>query len=321
MRINVFKTIFFIFILILFLNSCSDSRYILDGFFTEEELEKYEVLDLPVMDQKHLYDKAGGFLSESVYSVGSIEDFHNYANQVFEYLNNKNYAYLGTIGKLRTSVGLVPLADSYYYQEANTLADFYQEEDSAYYFVYTNNENIVTNDYDEEFLSDEHILVIEYGSSKINNYDEKGSNFNYDYHVSFFLFSAITICPDIVMENFKYEFTQQYYVTDLEYLEGNTEEITSIINAKLLEDSAPFEIGIKEFLKLKTYITNNYFVAIRFNTQEDAKKYYEFYLKHEEDESYWIAIKNDIVIITDDSWCEASLSISTDYADLEFIHK
>ena len=43
MRIKVFKTILFIFILILFLNSCSDSRYILDGFFTEEELEKYKV--------------------------------------------------------------------------------------------------------------------------------------------------------------------------------------------------------------------------------------------------------------------------------------
>lgn len=314
------KKVIFLAILLFLLNmnSCSSSKYTLNKFFDNDFLTGHQVLDLPVMPNEYLHSKASGFVGEVVYAQGTEDEYNAYVEEVYKYLLSSNYYYLGTIGKVRQHIGLVPIEDSYYYREVYELVDFYNENEDAYYFVYAKKDDISTNDQEEQFIADIQVMVIEWGDYIINDYDNEGSIFEASYALRFFTHPSIAVCDDIVMEDFKHMFTQQYYVTEEEYLGSNTEEINKIFNRQLKEAGTEFVVDITEYLKLKTYLTNNYFEAIRFKTTKQAKEYYEFYLSTRSEGSDWrIALDKNVVILTDDYWVTSRVALDK-YANLEF---
>lgn len=71
--------------------------------------------------------------------------------------------------------------------------------------------------------------------------------------------------------------------------------------------------------RLIQYLTNNYFEAIIFAFPQQVKEYYEFYLATRSEDSTWVITKNkDVVILTDDIWVIAYLSLCNEYDNLEF---
>lgn len=307
-----------ILLLLLHISSCSSSRYTLNKFFDNDYLTERQVSDLPVMPKDYLHKKASGFVGEVVYAQGTKVEYNTYVEEVYKYLLSSNYYYLGTIGKLRQHIGLVPVDDSYYYREVYELVDFYHENKEAYYFVYASQNNISMNEYEEQFIVDVQVMVIEWCDYHINDYDDNGSFFEASYALRFFSYPAIVICDDIVVEDFKYMFTQQYYVTEKEYLGNNTEEINEIFNMELKKAGTELVVDITEYLKLKTYLTNNYLEVIKFKTFKQAKDYYKFYLSTRSKDSDWrVALDKNVVILTDDDWVRTRMTLDK-YANLEF---
>ena len=95
-------------------------------WFSEEKLQKCLVSDLPKLNS----DKYVRYNDNDVYAKLTEEEFHSYANEIYEYLLESNFVYLGTRGE--TLHGAFPV---YYFEPASELSEF--KDGGDYRFVYS----------------------------------------------------------------------------------------------------------------------------------------------------------------------------------------
>ena len=98
-------------------------------WFSEEKLQKCLVSDLPKLNS----DKYVRYNDNDVYAKLTEEEFHSYANEIYEYLLESNFVYLGTRGETKGTLnGAFPV---YYFEPASELSEFIDGGD--YCFVYS----------------------------------------------------------------------------------------------------------------------------------------------------------------------------------------
>ncbi|MFA7032537.1 MAG: hypothetical protein WC201_03140, partial [Bacilli bacterium] len=174
------------------LTSCG-FNYHMNAFFDDEVIKENEVDHLPSPTGEMLYIEEHGFVDPYVYVDDNRTSFDAYASVVLHYLQTLDFAFLGTAGDVKMTIGVIPAIEpSYYFNEASTLEDFYQSEEPSYYFVYSHG-GIKTNDDDEEYISNVHCLKMSFRENSQIQYDNDKSNYIYNYYIKFFILASFFI--------------------------------------------------------------------------------------------------------------------------------
>ena len=140
-------------------------------WFSEEKLQKCLVSDLPKLNS----DKYVRYNDNDVYAKLTEEEFHSYANEIYEYLLESNFVYLGTRGETKGTLnGAFPV---YYFEPASELSEFLDGRE--YCFVYSDG-NITNGNGDLTFCI---IMLTQYSSTKTIEYD-KYKTFDYNSLIS-----------------------------------------------------------------------------------------------------------------------------------------
>ena len=182
------------------LTGCKKNNlWIMDSFFDNKLLKQEEVEDLPKPPGiiKAFY-KGYGFTNPEVLVDASLVsgDYASmYAKRVLEYLKEKSFKYLYSVGT--TNMYNTPLVSKYAYnlKEAVDLKDFIVEKyysggyifDNPYVFVFSNKGFIENDNKDKELESPHCIIISREGSytTEVNNQD-----ISYSYTVELDLHSS-----------------------------------------------------------------------------------------------------------------------------------
>lgn len=140
------KKLLLLLVFILGLSSCSFNGYYENKWYSNEELEKCNVPNLPKIDTDLYYMD---YFSRICFSMEYL-DFENYAKEVYSYLESLNFTYFGTQGEQKDT--LAGAFTSYYYKAANSFDECKNHYNGQYFvFVYSDgsldeNNSIIFNE-------------------------------------------------------------------------------------------------------------------------------------------------------------------------------
>ena len=136
---KIIKTLLLMLILTISLTSCSFHN------FSYLKKSKMNILDLPKIENVEFVKKFKNLVSETLYLKGDEETFTSYANEVYQYLNEKFYDTLGYGGNILNSAwGFGGISE--YYNKTSSISDFKTEDSKKimYQFIFSSDNKLET---------------------------------------------------------------------------------------------------------------------------------------------------------------------------------
>ncbi len=196
------KLLFSLFLIVLCLACfCLSSCKYKDKWFLNKNLEKCLVSELPKVTPNFINDN-----NEDIYVKFTESEYKSYVNQVFDYLTEKNFKYLGTRGELSSS--LSGAFNTYYFKSATCLSDFCLG--SGYIFVYS--DGIISNGNGE--LTFCIITISNYGFSSNKVLKYWGRSFAYNTKISLRFNSEAPLSGRYVLPEEEHEHTFEWLTNE-----------------------------------------------------------------------------------------------------------
>ena len=180
------------------LTSCSLFTHKRNQWFTEEKLEKCLVSDMPQLDCDLVKER-----DNVIYANLTEDEFDAYLNELFGYIKAKEFKYLGTRGKIASS--LSGAFTTYYLEPVTELSEF--NLNGAYKFVYSDGQISMSSDAEADDFTFCILTIGHYESTQTIEYGIR--KFDYNTKISLKFNSEAPLSGKYTLK--KHEHTYQKY--------------------------------------------------------------------------------------------------------------